>query len=248
MTTHVEIVAGRNRVLAECALLHMESLVSKINRLDPKSELSLLHKKKGNWQSISSELVSLFALSMQMEEESKGAFRLDYEGFSKKSDGHHGFELNVETKAVFLHADTQLNAGGIGKGFIVDDVVDYLIEQGAEDVLVNAGGDCRVHGVHSWKIGLFNPLDPSITYGHIKLKKGAVTTSGTYARKNHFFDISKKEYMKKPPYVSVTVTGIRAAQSEVYAKLRLMGSRINLPKKYKAMGVSSDDFKVKQWV
>lgn len=149
---------------------------------------------------------------------------------------------------MYLHEDTQLNAGGIGKGFIVDEVVDYLIEQGAETVLVNAGGDCRVHGEHSWKIGLFNPLDPSLAYGHIKLSKGAVTTSGTYARKNHFFDIGKKAYMTQPPYASVTVTGVRAAQSEVYAKLRLMGAPVTLPKRYTAMGVSSGDYKVKQWV
>ncbi|HKW82742.1 MAG TPA: FAD:protein FMN transferase [Burkholderiaceae bacterium] len=45
-----------------------------------------------------------------------------------------------------LHPGTQLDLGGIGKGFAVDRAVRRLIEHGATAGWVNAGGDLRVFG------------------------------------------------------------------------------------------------------
>ena len=45
-----------------------------------------------------------------------------------------------------LHPRTQLDLGGIGKGFAVDRAVQRLVERGAAAGWVNAGGDLRVFG------------------------------------------------------------------------------------------------------
>ena len=45
-----------------------------------------------------------------------------------------------------LHQRTQLDLGGIGKGYAVDRAVQRLIERGAAAGWVNAGGDLRVFG------------------------------------------------------------------------------------------------------
>ena len=252
MTTDVEIVAGTNRPLAQEGLVYMQSLVKTFNRFDPESELSCLHLKKESWVPVSLDLMNLLSLSKELELKSEGAFRLDYEGLSVLPEGDHGFDLDESNQCVYLHSDTQLNAGGIGKGFIVDAVVDFLVAKGAENILVNAGGDCRVYGEHSWKIGLFNPLDTSLSFGHVKVKKGAVTTSGIYARsqlekgrsKTHFFDTKDATFIDSPPYASVTVMGELASDSEVYAKLILMGCKHTRPKAYRAIGVTYPDYKV----
>lgn len=45
-----------------------------------------------------------------------------------------------------LHPKTQLDLGGIGKGFAVDRAVERLINDGAAAGWINAGGDLRVFG------------------------------------------------------------------------------------------------------
>ena len=252
MTTDVEIVAGSHKELAQQGAEYMAFLVNTFNRYKPDSELSLLHSKKETWTPVSEELFHLLKLSEQMSADSDGVFRLDYEGLSNHPEGTHGFELDKQNRSVYLHADTQLNPGGIGKGYIVDQVAEFLSKQGGTDIMVNAGGDLRVIGDYSWKIGLFNPLDTSIAFGHVKLKKGAVVTSGTYARQHseagktatHFFDTKNKKYIEKPPYASVTVIGERASISEVQAKLLLMGNKKKIAKKIRAIGVTYPDYKV----
>lgn len=252
MTTHVEIVAGKDHSLAKDGLRYMQHLVSIFNRFDPNSEFSTLHRVKKQWVSVSQELMDLLVLSKELECESNGVFRLDYEGLFRSPTGDHGYELDVRSNSVYLEKDTQLNAGGIGKGFIADAVVSYLRNKGAELAFVNAGGDCRMDGAYPWKIGLFNPRFPNTAFGHIKLKSGAVVTSGTYVRqhqdgdvqKTHFFDTKSKTYMSSPPYISVTVLGPLASKSEVYAKRLLMGEEMVLPIRYKAIGITASTFQV----
>lgn len=252
MTTHIEIVAGKDKSLAQDGLRYMQRLVSTFNRFDPSSEFSKLHHNKNTWIEVSSELISLLVLSKELEQESNGFFRIDYEGLSQSPNGKHGYQVDMATRSVYLESDTQLNAGGIGKGFIADAVVDYLRSKSGDPVFVNAGGDCRMEGSYAWKIGLFNPRFPNSAFGHITLKHGAVVTSGTYVRqhsennveKTHFFDTKSKTYMESPPYISVTVLGKLASKSEVYAKRLLMGEKVSLPDRYKAIGVNAVTFQV----
>lgn len=81
-----------------------------------------------------------------------------------------------------------VDLGGIAKGYIVDQGVQYLKEQGITQALISAGGDIRVFGDRPgggpWRIGIRDPfggpddLLPSILYIH----SGSVDTSGSYER------------------------------------------------------------------
>jgi thiamine biosynthesis lipoprotein len=52
---------------------------------------------------------------------------------------------------------TQLDLGGIAKGFAIDQAVDVLIEHGCTAGLVNAGGDMRAFGAHAYEVDLQLP-------------------------------------------------------------------------------------------
>lgn len=88
----------------------------------------------------------------------------------------------------------QLDFNSIAKGYTVDRVAELLEECGAENYLVDIGGEVRCRGVNPhgnpWRIGIERPED-GVAYGRtsevrIALNGGALATSGNYRR--YFID------------------------------------------------------------
>jgi thiamine biosynthesis lipoprotein len=78
-----------------------------------------------------------------------------------------------------------LDLGGIAKGLYVDALVAQL--SGPFPVgIVSAGGDLRVWGrpasAHPWEIGVEDPQEPERDLGRLRIRRGAVATSGTSRR------------------------------------------------------------------
>jgi len=95
--------------------------------------------------------------------------------------GRHGIELTLD---------------GIAKGFIVDRLSQLLRANGANNHLINAGGDIIARGVgptgSGWKIGVQDPEHQGRLLSSFFLRDGAVATSGNYESvanrgKNHIF-------------------------------------------------------------
>ena len=95
----------------------------------------------------------------------------------------------LEPRSINLDSGTQLDLGGIAKGYAVDEAIEQLRSEGIESGLVDAGGDVRVFGGKPdgslWEIALRNPEDPQEHVVLFRLSDGAVATSGNYER---FFD------------------------------------------------------------
>jgi thiamine biosynthesis lipoprotein len=82
---------------------------------------------------------------------------------------------------------TDLDLGGIGKGYAVDLAVESLKASGLENFLVNAGGDLFIAGSKNgkpWKVGVQHPRSAEEVFGAVP-KAGALVTSGDYER---YFD------------------------------------------------------------
>lgn len=254
MTTPVEIIASHVKWLAHRAYGYMETLASRLTYYDPESELTTLNQQaRMTWHPVSPLLYDILQISEQLEALTHRAFRVDFQGLVTQPNGEHGYELR--DGSVRLGKDTILDLSGIAKGYIVDRVFEFLDQQGAQNILVNAGGDMRLRSIeteHPWRIGLINPRDTRQCYGHISLYEGAITTSGTYERSlslngermTHFFDPQQGGYLADPPYTAVTVQGSSAAIAEVCAKCLLMG-RITKPfAEHKALGIDKNTQKV----
>lgn len=254
MTSQFEVIASHVDGLANRTLNHAKKLVSMMNFFNPESELSQLNAaEKNTWHSVSRPLFKVLSIAKQMELESNGMFRVDFEGMKSTPDGEHGFELN-RRQEVRLQSDTLLNLGGIGKGFIVDQCFEFAQANGAQDIFVNGGGDIRAKSTsHPWKIALMNPYKQQLAYGHINVMNNAVVTSGTYAKsvtekgdiRSHFFECKTKEYIKTPKFDAVTVEGPSAALAEIYAKCLLMGAKYHVPSPYRGIAVDAETKRVR---
>ncbi len=92
---------------------------------------------------------------------------------------------------ISLPSGIGLDLGGIGKGYAGDLVVTTLMDEGAQGVMVNLGGDVRVTGEPptdtAWTIALENPtLGEGIDHqplGSVRLVDGAVAVSSILTRR-----------------------------------------------------------------
>ena len=95
--------------------------------------------------------------------------------------------LSVEGNTVTVPAGTQLDLGGIAKGYIADRVADYLRENGVERAIINLGGNVLTIGGKSdsqpWKVGIQQPFaSHSSIIGSVSVSDWSVVTSGIYER------------------------------------------------------------------
>lgn len=85
-----------------------------------------------------------------------------------------------------------ISLGAVAKGYAVDRLADVLSEMGAEDFLVEIGGELYADGVNSgglaWRVGIDSPVLSALPgarlRGMIKVADLAVATSGDY--RNYF--------------------------------------------------------------
>ncbi|WP_419168065.1 FAD:protein FMN transferase [Halobacteriovorax sp.] len=167
---------------------------------------------------VDNEIFNLVKRSLQISKASKGVFDISFASVGHiwrkaKNDGrtlsflertqaqahidYRKIKLNHLTKTIYLpHEQMRIGLGGIGKGYAVDYVYEFLKKEGIINFYVNGSGDIRVHSHNSaprpWRIGIRNPLskDSSKSIGVIQLSKGSVASSGGYI---HFNEHEKNQ-------------------------------------------------------
>ncbi len=118
-----------------------------------------------------------------------------------------------------------LTFDGIAKGRIADAAAEVLVGCGINDYLINAGGDLRVSGRNHqglpWVVGIENPEKTGGVIETLRLRSGAVATSGGYER---FFDQQQRLHHLVDPATgqcpqtkSVTVIAPTAEQADALA-------------------------------
>ena len=118
----------------------------------------------------------------------------------------------------------------IAKGYAVDQISEFLNENGYSNYLVEIGGELRSQKDDSyddWIVGIQNPVSNSIIK-KIKLNNLSLATSGTY---NNFFELEGVTYshILNPntgyPYryqtVSTTVLAENCIDADAYATLSM---------------------------
>lgn len=85
----------------------------------------------------------------------------------------------------------QLDFNSVAKGYTVDLLAELVERFGAENYVVDIGGELRCRGVNRegnpWRIGIESPFDGNMTEGEylhkrIRMQQGALATSGNYRR------------------------------------------------------------------
>ena len=93
--------------------------------------------------------------------------------------------VSVDKDVIVLEGSgMRVTLDGIAKGYIVDQTVRTLVGDGAERVLINAGGDMAPGGHGSlespWTVGVRDPADAQGMLAQLRLGGECIATSGDY--------------------------------------------------------------------
>jgi thiamine biosynthesis lipoprotein len=122
----------------------------------------------------------------------------------------------------------RLDFGGTAKGWAAHQCMLRLAEFGP--VLVNAGGDISISGLHTdgsaWQVGIIDPLQPAIDLVRLKVGRSGVATSGKDYRKwlqdgilrHHIID-PRTGLPAETDILSASVLAPTAMEAEMAAKV-----------------------------
>ena len=233
---------SRLEAAVETTLARMLALEKLLSRHDPASELARLNLT-GNIKRPSHDLITVLELARFISDKTNGAFditvlplvklqqagripdRVSIEKALAVTDYRH---ITIdEDKIVLTRQGMGLTLDGIGKGYIVDQGVEALKQNGFGNAYVEAGGDLMVSGRKPgdkpWRIGIKNPR-PSRSGKLVILKTSnrAVATSGDYMQayskdfaRHHI--VNPKTGYSPPELASATITAPTVALADALA-------------------------------
>jgi thiamine biosynthesis lipoprotein len=181
------------------------------------SELNLLSKNSGTNEfiKVSPAFWDILKLSIEASQKSKGAFDITVGSIVKlwrkarkekilpeetvlknrlQNIGYQYLIIDSITHSVkLLQPNTQLDLGGIAKGYVAQVIVDFCKKEGIQKVLVDAGGDLAMASQNNkpWKIGITIPNSEELIPQYLVLQNQAVATSGNMYQ---FVEINGKRY------------------------------------------------------
>ena len=208
---------------------------------------------KGEEVSLNEDFLKVFRLSKSVSASTEGAFDCTVQplvqlwGFGKDGVRHTvgddtlavireyvGFQLVEPQGENILRKDprVQLNFNAVAKGYAVDRVADWLVEEGYTDCLVEIGGEVAARGNKNgkpWKVGIEVPTMTADgareSFESIPLPdRRAVATSGNY---RNYFEEEGERYThildprtglpERTNLLSVTVMAPDCATADAYA-------------------------------
>ncbi|MBS0266562.1 MAG: FAD:protein FMN transferase [Planctomycetes bacterium] len=204
---------------ARAAFARIKQLNGVMSDYDPDSELMQLCRTAGSGKPVpvSRDLQAVLTRALALSKKSDGAFDVTVGPLVKlwrkarktrelppadeladalKRVGYRHVRLDEQAGTVeLLVPGMQLDLGGIGVGYAVDEALAVLKTHGIRSALLDGSGDIGVSdappGTAGWRIGIA-PLDPEKTPSrYLLLKNGAVTTSGDAYQ---FVEVGGKRY------------------------------------------------------
>jgi thiamine biosynthesis lipoprotein len=214
---------SRATTLANDIQQDFQRLHQKLHAWDENSELSRLNQAfaAGETVIIDEELVNIIEQAKALSLQSSGLFNPAIGGLIKQwgfqSDSFNPVSIDQTAIKKLVAANPQmsdisinrtetgiqirsenpavkLDLGGYAKGYALDRAAAYLKSQGADNALINIGGNVIAlgrHGERNWRVGIRHPRN-SGAIAALDLEDGwAVGTSGDYQR---YFELDGMRY------------------------------------------------------
>ena len=218
MLTVIDSSYDRASKICKEAASYGRQIEAKISSWDVNSQTSKINKYAGIMPvKIDKDLFGLIARSKKISELTDGAFDISYASMDQIWDftkdtidlptneevvaavskvNYKNIILNKEDTTVFLKTPgMKIGFGAIGKGYLADEIKKFLISNGIQSGIVNAGGDLVTWGSPindtAWEIGIANPKFKNSVLGQLKIKNKAIVTSGDYEK---FFTIKGRKF------------------------------------------------------
>ena len=169
-----------------------------------------LHKLEN--QAISKELYQVIKQGLYYSELSNGAFDItigsisslwDFKNNTIPQDNlikEHLQDVSYKNIVLeknhlrFLNEQTMIDLGAIAKGYIADQIKDYLLKKNVSSALINLGGNILCVGQKQQQpflIGITNPQETNDSILSLNINDLSVVTSGTYQR---YIETDSKKY------------------------------------------------------
>ncbi|SDU35823.1 FAD:protein FMN transferase [Halopseudomonas salegens] len=207
--------------LHQGAVEEMQAVDASMSTYRDDSELSQLNQgEPGEWVTVSRSLFTVLEASDQIARTSDGAFDVTVGGLvnlwsfgpearplETPSDsererrlsevGYHYLELDTDGQRLRRQRDVYVDLSAIAKGYAVDRVSQWLLDQGVANHLVNLGGDLIALGVRSdgapWRIGVELPDSQQMEVAQhiLPVRDLSVATSGDY---RNYFEADGQRY------------------------------------------------------
>ncbi|MGC8976243.1 MAG: FAD:protein FMN transferase [Candidatus Ratteibacteria bacterium] len=201
-TIKIENVKNGEEILDEAFKL-VKKFENKLSIFNQESEISKLNRYKK--LEVSPEITELIKKSIYISEISDGAFDITCKPiidlYRKKSKENKlpsdkeikdtlkkvGWrKIKINGNKIILLSGSEIDLGGIAKGFIVDKVYEFLKSRGIKNGIINGGGDMYCWGKNpdgkKWKIGIENPFQEEKIIGIFEITNMGIATSGNYKR------------------------------------------------------------------
>lgn len=172
---------------SESAFELAAAIEGKISEWQADSEVSCLNRSAGrNSCPLSQTTRDLLKTAVDFHGDTDGAFDIR---FASKSRAGQEAEIRIDQESgALLHPDTRIGVGAIGKGWIVDAMLEHLRHRGFQTAIIDAGGDLRALG-GPWKIAIQVPEgSPEQFTAMRELRDRALATSGLYEQGSHILD------------------------------------------------------------
>lgn len=231
---------------------HIAAFERRFSRFLPDSELTAFNKAAGTRQPVSTGFRDLLLAAREMSEKTNGLYnpfvlpalqragykgswpqpdrvdaRLNYE----KRQGAAGQDIEIGDSWAAIPAYTALDFGGIGKGYLLDELSRFLQSQQLTNYWLSLGGDILCSGVdeldRAWEVGIQDALREGVAVARVTNQGGqlAIATSGITKRKgvsvhgswHHIID-PRTNLPADTDMLTATVCCASATEADVYAK------------------------------
>jgi thiamine biosynthesis lipoprotein len=190
-----------------------QEIEGRISEYQPTSEVSCLNQKAGKAScSLSRDTLDLLKQAIEISKKTDHAFDIRFA--SPTSQGRKApliFEENSKTR--LARTDTRIGVGAIGKGFIIDAMLDFLKSKGFQEALVDGGGDLRAIG-GPWKVAIQQPEGvPGTLAKVLEISDKALATSGNYEQEGHILDPRTGKKVLRSASVTVIANNLTFADA-----------------------------------
>ena len=203
----INIYGTKDKTVMEDCLILCEEYEKKFSRTIDTSEISKLNKSEGEWVEMSGETVELIEKAIEYSELTEGAFDItiapltelwhvkDNDGVLPSEELIEKAKSHIDYKFIEINGNkvrlkdkkTQIDLGGIAKGYIADQLKTLMLERGVESAMINLGGNIVVIGTKkdgsNWNVGIQKPFaDRNEVIGSVLVQNKTVVSSGIYER------------------------------------------------------------------
>lgn len=191
-----------------------QALEEKVSEYRADSEVSCLNRNAGQTPCpLSPETLDLLKKAVEFSEKTGGALDIRFASLTA-AGGRAPIRLQENPPSGYLpHPETRIGIGAIGKGWIVDRMIEDLKARGFDQILIDAGGDLRATG-GPWRVSIQIPEAlPGASTQEREISGRSLATSGLYERGSHILDPKTRQAVERSGSVSVEAEDLTTADA-----------------------------------